>query len=115
MGIMKITVKQLRHLIDEATGEGHFERVDGSNWEHLEVGNTYKVRVGSERIMSEFLGWFDHDASQEDRQVETSSENPEEVVLRFRDIKDGFEWDAYWFDGVYVAGSSAQTLRVLEM
>lgn len=100
--------------IDEATGgDGRFERVDETNWQHLEVGNTYLVRVGRERVKCTFVGWVDKQGKP------TEGEDPNEVDLRFADVDDGMEWEAYWSDrggraGCYSVGSSSDVLFVKE-
>jgi hypothetical protein len=97
-----------KSLKTEATGEVE-EVVDASNFEHLEVGNTYLVTVGNDRVECTFVGWVDKSGAP------TESEDPEQVDLRFADVSDGMEWEAYFFDGTYCGGSSADPLYVKEM
>lgn len=95
--------------VTEATGGDGLEVVDGSNWQHLEVGNTYKCVMGRDNSMSVFKGWVTPNTVKM-----TDSENPEEVNLLFSDVADGFDWESYWSDGKYCVGSSSDPLRVEE-
>lgn len=109
---MKITIGKLKQLIKEATGgDGKFELVDSSNWQHLEVGNDYLVKVGSERIEAKFLGWFTKD----ELEASPDDEDFKNIDLKFADLDDGMEWTAYWFEKSYAAGSGAKKLYVKEL
>ncbi len=109
---MKLTVGQLKKLVlREATGDGKFELIDASNFEHLEVGNEYIAKVEGERIRTVFVDWVLKDGSSAD----PDERNPEKVELRFRDVKDGFEWEAFYFKGHYAQGSGAEPLYVKEV
>lgn len=110
---MKITVGKLKQLVREATGgDGRLERVDQTNFQHLEVGNTYIVKAGRDRLRSVFQGWVDEAGAT------TESEDVNTVKLKFADVADGFEWEAYWFENgarsAFAVGSSADTLFVKE-
>lgn len=98
-------------ILEYTGGDGKFQLVndDHAAWQHLEVGMEFICKVGRERVPAKFLGWFDKKGQP------TESENPDEVDLRFADLSDGMEWEAYWFEGAYCAGSSADKLYVKEM
>lgn len=99
-----------RGKVVEATGgDGRPELVDARNWQHLEVGNEYRWRAGRDKGHSVFNGWVDKNTQQP-----TDSEDPEEVSLSFSDVSDGFQWEAYWSEGAYCVGSSADRLYVVE-
>ena len=113
---MKITIGELKQLIKEATGgDGKFDRVDGRSFQHLEVGNTYIVKSGRSRIKATFVGWVTKDG----QLAAPDIEDPNQIDLRFADVDDGMEWEAYWYEGArgggaYAVGSSADTLFVKE-
>jgi len=114
---MKISLKQLKQIIKEeisrsrkvlkeSTGEAGAELVDEQNCWHLEVGNEYKI----DGSISTFVGWFDDTGSELPDDV---NDDPTHVLLKFQDV-DGFEWEAYWNEGNFCVGSSADPLRVAE-
>lgn len=105
---VKTEGKRPRKTVKEATGDDGMTVVDASNWQHLEVGNTYMCQVGSDNVKATFSGWVDKQGNP------TEAENPEEVELRFADVSDGMEWEAYWSDGSYCAGTSTEPLSVEE-
>lgn len=102
-------VKSESKKLREATGgDGKLERVDQSNWQHLEVGNTYLCKTGRDKVLAKFLGWVDESG------VDSDSEDPNVTNLKFADVSDGMEWEAYFSGGKFAAGSSADTLFVKE-
>lgn len=101
-------VKSESKAIKEATGEAGPELVDGASWGHLEVGNVYMCQVGDEHVKAEFKGWVD------EKGQPTESEDPKQVRLMFADSSDGMEWEAYWFEDKFCAGSDADPLYVNE-
>lgn len=102
-------VKSESKKLKEATGgDGKLEKVDQSNWQHLEVGNTYKCKTGRHAVIAKFLGWVDESGA------DTDSEDPNTTRLKFADVSDGMEWEAYFSGGKFAVGSSADTLFVKE-
>lgn len=104
-------------IVEATGGDGRFERVGtasttggpSNNWMHLEVGNTYLIKAGRDRLTAEFLGWFDAGGEESD----PDNDDPSTVQLRFRDT-DGDEFEAYWHEGSYCIGSGADPLYVKE-
>lgn len=105
--LRRLINKEIKHL-NEAIGDAQDELVDTSNFEHLEVGNTYRWFAGTDSGVSEFKGWVDKSGAM------TDSSDPKEVELLFAD-KDGFEWSAYLYNKTYVVGSDADKLYVEEI
>jgi hypothetical protein len=96
--------------VTEATGgDGKLERVTEQNWQHLEVGNEYLVKHGRMKLKCGFVGWVDQQGAP------TESEDPTQVNLKFVELGTGKEWEAYFFDGGYAVGSSADKLYVKEL
>ena len=58
----KVSLKPVKQTeavkLKEATGERR-EVVNASNFQHLELGNTYVCSVGRERVKCVFKGWVD--------------------------------------------------------
>lgn len=106
---LKPVKSENKQLQMEATGDGESELVDASNFEHLEVGNTYLVTVGQEEVKCEFKGWVDENGQP------TEERDPNKVQLQFADLSDGMLWEAYFFEDKYCAGTSADPLYVQEL
>ena len=110
---MRITESQLRRIVrneirrlHESTGEIE-EEVNARNFDHLEVGQRYTV-VGMPG-RNEFVGWFTESGEQASADVP-----PEQTMLKFRDLVDGYEWEAYFHRGKFCWGSGAEPLVVQE-
>lgn len=111
---MKLTESQLRSIVreeinrlHEATGEVK-EAVDANNFDHLEIGNDYKVSGMPGK--HQFIGWFD-----ESGEIASIDLPTEKTRLKFLDINDNEEWDAYYFNRYFCWGSSAKKLIVKEL
>jgi hypothetical protein len=123
MKVIRLTQKQLRGiiremLVKEATGgDGRLEAIDETNWQHLEVGNVYRCKVGRVRTKASFVGWVDKAGDP----AAIEPEDPTEIELKFVDLEttgfsqEGEEWTAYFHGGHYCVGSSAEKLYVMEL
>lgn len=110
---MKLTESQLRNIVrqelkrlHESTGEVE-EVVDASNFGHLEIGNTYSVAGMPGK--HEFIDWVDESGESVPADLPA-----EETLLKFLDLKHNEEWEAYYFNGRFCWGSSADKLVVKE-
>src|SRR5574342_636338 len=72
-----------------------WELIDATSYHDLIPGSTYRYRVGSDHGTAIFVDWFDDDGVPQDP-------NTTPAILLFKDLSDGFEWEAYYYDGAFV-------------
>ena len=110
---MRITESQLRRIVrneirklHESTGEVE-EEVNAQNFGHLAIGNKY--HVSGMTGVNEFVGWFTESGEEAGTDVPA-----QQTVLLFHDSENAEQWEAYYHEGLFCWGTSADPLVVKE-